>query len=207
MDMLRTYVKLIVERVKSTGNEPFSFQKFKKVEKFDPMLKYADLHLDDIGEGSSRKVYVFTGNKVLKVATNPKGLAQNEQEVDVFTNPKTKPLIARIYDYDPEYAWIVSELTRPIDSEDEADDLVGGDFELFAEDAATGDFEEIDEFYDDPKVKQLARAIHAVASSNNLKSGDIGKSDSWGKTPDGRLVLIDYGYSDSVHDEHYATDG
>ena len=39
--------------------------------------------LEKIGEGRDRKVYALDDDKVLKIAKNPAGLAQNEQESDL----------------------------------------------------------------------------------------------------------------------------
>lgn len=209
MDALRQAIRLIIERIHVTGQERFNFQHFKKLDELNDMMTYANLHLEELGEGSSRRVYVFSGNKVLKLATNRAGLGQNEQEVSVFTDPETAPIVARIHDYDPEYFWILSELTRPVKDSREFEALAGLadegmlDIEEFCIDAVRGDFNFIDPYYEDPRVRQLARAIHAVAKKNKLLKGDIKKPDSWGKTPDGRLVLIDYGFSGGVSEKYY----
>jgi hypothetical protein len=59
-------------------------------------------------------VYAISPKRVIKVALNKAGLAQNRTEVDVATDPKTRPVIANVFQADDDYKWIVSELVRPI---------------------------------------------------------------------------------------------
>lgn len=42
-----------------------------------------------------------------------KGLAQNQEEVSTFTNPKLKPITTEIYDAAGDYSWIISEIAKP----------------------------------------------------------------------------------------------
>lgn len=49
-----------------------------------------------------------------------------------------------------------------------------------------------------PFVDKIADLVH----NNDLKTGDI-ISDHFGKTADGRIVLIDYGYTEEVAEEFY----
>jgi hypothetical protein len=55
-------------------------------------------------------------NTLLKIATGDSGVAQNKAEVDVFTNPKTKQIVATIFDFAKDYSWLSSELVNPFDS-------------------------------------------------------------------------------------------
>lgn len=58
-----------------------------------------------------------------------KGRAQNEQEVNVYTNPAIKPIVAQIYDFDSRnYEWLVSEVVREC-SEQEFLEFFGADSE------------------------------------------------------------------------------
>lgn len=56
---------------------------------------------------------MLRSKRVLKIALNKQGIAQNEAEINIFTNPITKPIVAKVYDYDPNFLWIISELVRP----------------------------------------------------------------------------------------------
>ena len=37
-------------------------------------------------------------------------------------------------------------------------------------------------------------------------AGDLKEIDHWGKTPDGRCVLLDYGFTQDVFKSHYSDD-
>jgi hypothetical protein len=43
-----------------------------------------------------------------------------------------------------------------------------------------------------------------MTKQGNLLPADIDSINHWGKTPDGRCVLLDYGYTEDVHKSHYS---
>lgn len=55
----------------------FNFDEFKSLKSFAQRVRYCDEHLQKLGSGSSRIVYVVDNDKVLKLAKNKKGLAVN----------------------------------------------------------------------------------------------------------------------------------
>jgi hypothetical protein len=209
MNLLKHYISLALNENDSSLDEGFNFSKFKKIDDNQSMLTYANLNLQEIGEGSSRKVYIFSGTKVLKVATCEAGLAQNETEVSIFTDPETAPIVAKIFDMDRHYFWLTSELTRPLRTTVQFEKLAGLrekgqlDIDEFTFAASRGMFEFIESKYDEVRVMNFARSIHALVRKYGLLAGDLGKVDSWGVTPDGRLVLIDYGFSQTVKNRYY----
>lgn len=120
----------------------FNFKKFKSIS--DPRLRiqYAEKHLPKLGEGSSRTAFGFKSGKVLKIAGSfiesrtaegflspedpvfkesvEKGLAQNEAEVEIFTNPKLKPVVVPIVDFDHQnYSWVIAEAVKEFKNEQE----------------------------------------------------------------------------------------
>ena len=58
----------------------FSMETMLSLNSYSARVRYCDQHLQKIGQGSSRIVYDVDGEKVLKVAKNKKGIAQNEAE-------------------------------------------------------------------------------------------------------------------------------
>jgi sRNA-binding regulator protein Hfq len=65
---------------------------------FARKIRYCDEHLVKIKSGSGRTVYKFDNDKVIKVAKNTKGIAQNEIEND-FVN-FDYDIVTKIYTYD-----------------------------------------------------------------------------------------------------------
>jgi hypothetical protein len=231
--------------------EPFRFEVFKKLAELSQsnaiLSRYcSEKGLTFLGEGTSRDVFALDNQRVLKIASGTKGLAQNEVEVEVFTNPKTRPIIAKIYDMDSGYRWIVSERAEPLHFEGALTEAAGVDFyaltsyfrlyrdmrqaymamearlkgqyphprtrmhremdqqELMESiENAHGRMKSFEQEYWDGRVPEFVKAVISLFDFSDLLSGDVGRADSWGKTPDGRLILIDYGASEQVFWDHY----
>jgi len=52
--------------------------------------------------------------------------------------------------------------------------------------------------------KKYREAIEHARKKYGLSEGDAGKIEHWGKTPDGRVVLLDYGLNDEIYINFYA---
>lgn len=126
---------ILKEKLRGT----FSWEEFKRFNGLKALNIYALRTLGKpLGKGSSRAVYTLSSSKVLKLArpepdASEKGLAQNEAELEVWTNPLIKPIVAKIYDYDPKYRWIVSEITRPFARRSNMEQAIGSDSTMFEE--------------------------------------------------------------------------
>lgn len=221
-ELLKEYLALTIERirkrpadergVKTRFGDHFDISRFKKLDDADTMRAYAAQFLDVLGTGSSRSAYLLRSKRVLKIALNEKGLAQNEAELDVFTNPRSKPIVAKVYDADAHQRWLVSDLVRPVANVEEFKSLTGLDWvDEFGPLVSAG----IQAGRAAPDSPALVKAIVDTARENNLLSADIMQTDfskgvnkntlgHWGKTPDGRVVLLDYGYTAGVYITHYS---
>jgi hypothetical protein len=138
-------------------------------------------------------------------------------------DPRVNFLLAKVRDAHPENYWIVSDLVRPLVTDDyargdgkerrkgqaEFKNYFGYDINklLTAAKAATNPgmsrsmiyqmygFEQsdfLDKFFD---------AMEILYEEHDLIQGDVIAVHHWGKTPDGRLVILDYGYT---HDSKQA---
>lgn len=85
----------------------FDINQFKNIRSFSGRKKYAEQHLQQIGRGSSRVVYDLGDGKVLKLAYNPKGLAQNETEAGLMNDNIS--IIAKVFDADEDGLWVIME--------------------------------------------------------------------------------------------------
>ena len=104
----------------------FNFNKFKSIQNHKEKIAFAKKYLPHMGTGSSRIVFAYSSGKVLKIAINKAGFAQNKAEVEVWTNPKTKPVITTIFDADTQnYHWLISEIAKPISNIDEWAEKIG----------------------------------------------------------------------------------
>lgn len=210
----------------------FRWNEFKKLKHPREQISYAKTHLKFLGEGSSRTVFLLSNRYVLKMARPSalgKGKAQNEVEVELFTDPKTQPIVASIYDFDPKYHWLVSELVRPMHSEEEFEKMTGIDFDtLFNITFTIEDSDDINSLekliknfereieYKDYRTKNFQRLLGIIKNNNfaqlilkliledGLLSGDVLHLNHWGKTAGGKVVLLDYGYNEEVQKKHYS---
>ena len=108
----------------------FSFKELNDLRTYAAKKRYLDTHLEKIGAGSSRIVYRVDDEKVIKLAKNRKGLAQNEAEADKSSYPTD--LFAKVYECDQNYYWIEMEVARKPKKSD-IKSLYGVSFELIAD--------------------------------------------------------------------------
>lgn len=182
------------------------------------VFQYAKDHLDMVGCGSSRCAFRHSPGLVLKVARprpvgnvredsgDAVGMEANRAEVDVFTHPDTKPVVAAIRDFDPGYKWLLSEEVSGFTDSSQFEDATGYGLERFAR--AMVDFYEgaisRSEVYDEFDG-ELVRGVVGLIR-NGMDPGDLTKPEHWGTAPDGRLVILDYGWDQEVT-RHYESDG
>lgn len=209
----------------------FNMSVFKRLTNIDDKIAYCDEHLRPMGLGSSRATFALSTNSVLKVVYAGKrdsyhrGIAQNKAEVEVWTNPKTKSVAAKIFDFDgEEYEWLVMEPAQQISYEtfrkllnlprffqqiDNAINIINGDIEINDilnnikrwDDPTEENINNIIEYCENPPP--FVTALAALVKNNNLSLCDI-DDGHFGKTADGRVVLFDYGCTEEVWDAHYA---
>lgn len=186
--------------MKGSMGDKFSLRQFKSLPDHRTMLAYASRFLEKLGTGSSRATFLFSGKYALKIALNDKGFSQNESELDVYTNSKNANIIAKVYGADEENRWIISDLVKELNDPDEFAQLSGTDWDDFTHTV-----------YDwlgkkatkTTKPDGFTQNVIKFARENNLLAGDIEEINHWGKTPDGRVVLLDYGLTSDVWDKHY----
>lgn len=216
--LLRDYVRQVIAEAIRTrkdipykwkGSTKFEWEKFKSLPAQEIMVAYAMNYLDTLGKGSSRIAFALTSKKVLKVAMNPKGIAQNDAEMKIYTDPATEDMVAKIHDADEQNRWLVSDLVRPIKSEAEFKSLSGVDWDEFKSDLESSISSLVREKGAQEISKDAApftKKVYKMAEKgkDRLKLGDLIEINHWGKTPDGRVVLLDYGFTEDVNIKHYS---
>ena len=60
----------------------WNVEEFSKLKSFNQRIQYCEKNLTRISSGSSRIAYKIDDTKVLKLAKNKKGIAQNNVEID-----------------------------------------------------------------------------------------------------------------------------
>jgi hypothetical protein len=194
--------EFIAEAIKAAPG--FNINALKQLKTVPEIYQYVKQYLRPMGRGSSRMTYLLSSGKILKLAKNAAGLDQNQAEVDVFTNPSTKDVVARIFDYDSQNKWLVSELVKPL-SWDQFESITRWGWEEFV-DALKAELKGsgVREGDIPPHMKKWFDAVIDMVQANKLSLGDLTVDDHWGKTASNRVVLLDYGLTYDVGDKHYA---
>ena len=199
---------------------------------FESIAKKAvGLDLEYLGSGTSRTVYGLGGDKVIKIALNVKGIEQNKLEAFAGRDAVVAKIIAKVFDSDDEYYWIVSERLTPItDAADfkEAEDIVGVSWNEVREIFGLSKSAKVTGTVPQGAAARAKSSGSGKASGSapagcatgqafldavkelkdrytDLLPGDIAKIDSWGTTKKGCLVLYDYGITKKVYDKYYRT--
>lgn len=103
--------------LKEAYPEAFDFEEFGKIRSYAKKLRYANSHLQKISSGSARVVYKVDESKVIKIAKNKKGLAQNNIESD--WSLQNTGVVAKIFEIGEEAEeigpfWIEMELAKKV---------------------------------------------------------------------------------------------
>lgn len=182
-----------------------------KLPSFRQRIAYAQQRLPRISSGSSRIVYKIDDNHVLKLARNPKGIAQNGVESDGYI--QSMNIVANVVDYSDNDLWLISEYVDNIKT-NEFGQITGIPFDLFVDalmheahragqrGAYQGKvtYEQMQELYENDFFSEIIQ----VMTNMDLLVGDLVKLGSYGKTKRGDVVLRDAGFTFGVHKEHYS---
>lgn len=157
-------------------------------------------NIEKLGTGGSRVVFLLNSKSVLKVALHAFGIAQNKHEVQMSNEASPDVPLARVLKSDPSRLWIVSQLVRQIKNHSEFTTLVGYSLyeaaiivkRLLAEDR-DGRRPKMEDH--DPGIWM----IWSVVKAGDLSMTDIEHLEHWGVNSTGDVVLLDYGYTNSMH--------
>lgn len=202
------------------NGDKFSLEKLNEFNSFAARKRYVESNLPRISAGgSSRLVYDMGDNKVLKLAANQKGLAQNYNEASIGTdNYFNGTTVTEVYDAHPDDFWIVSE---------KATRLTPTQFKNITDVSIedTGTF--LHQKYDENRGGRLARQYKTFSDEKyeelneneflmnmvdlmynyDIVSGDLGRISSYGlvnKNGTPTVVLLDYGSNTDTIKQHYS---
>lgn len=172
----------------------FNLDAFKNLNDFQAVSNYAMATLPSLGYGSSRVVYDM-GDKVLKLAYNDAGIAQNSLEARLTGRT---PYFAHVYDISPKGWWIISEKITPFRTSQEFADHTGLEMQLLKDYAyerlTPEELQEVKEYYDlsDQQMELLDSIVHMLRTYN-LIGGDTMNVKHWGLNNNNDLKIYDYG--------------
>jgi len=183
----------IFKKLSKVRSNTFEWNYFKELRDPHEILKYCKKHLDFIHQGSSRAAFILTGRFVLKVALNEPGREQNVKEYDVYNTTNFKNIITRVYDHQWKFYWLLVDLVSPLShaKSGETQDVI----------MPINSYEEFFAAYDGSRgftspylTQEQIIEGQAFANEQDMPFAEIFNPEQWGKTTDGRIVLIDYGF-------------
>lgn len=190
---------------------------------YDKRLKYCQQYLQKIGAGSSRIVFAVDDEKVLKVAKNQKGIAQNQEEMQDWRQ-NYYDCFAKVYDASEDGIFLEMQAARRAKPSD-FKRLTGYGFDVMCawieytanlylprnrQHYRNSNYDELfdsEEWADGLDNYNLFSRIHSYLCDTCTQAyGDFERISSWGVvSEDGeeKLVLIDFGLTDEIFDDYY----
>ena len=130
---IRKIIKEEIEQfMKEDYPSSFSMDEFKKLTSFAKRIVYCQEHLQRISSGSSRIVYKIDDEKVLKLAKNKKGLAQNSTEIEQGQYSDLDDILAKVFDSEANNLWVEMELARKL-TKSKFKQITGFEFKKFVD--------------------------------------------------------------------------
>jgi len=191
-------------------------KEFLKIKSFAGRISYANANLTRIGSGSGRIVYDIDGEKVLKLAKNTKGIAQNEAESNVGRYPDAQDIVTEVFDEADDDTWIISEKAKKV-NEKRIKELTGipslNELYHYVRNFVSNNNGKRDVFGQTPEMKEelnkneFAQDLTNLIANYNQSPGDYIKPSSYGEVLRGgqpSIVLTDYGLNDEVYNTYYS---
>ncbi len=191
-----------IQTAKKSGEWDFEYFK-KKIksrdwEKKREAILYARNKLNELGFGSSRITFLLPNNKVLKIAYNSAGIAQNKQELEIFKNPSiAQKYINFIHEWDKGKNWLITERVEPYNKESFSE-KIGITNELYEsilkdiEKNKLKDLEELKQFY--MKDIKNRKALNRILKGSEVMIENIQKKldaiNEIGKNKEKYSILI-----------------
>ena len=110
----------------------FNMDEFKTLSSFQKRVDYCKQRLKRVGAGTSRIVFEIDNEKVLKLAKNSKGIAQNEEEIKLGRDMYAGNCFAKIYDFDENGLFVEMEKAVPAKEKD-FERLTGYPFDMYCD--------------------------------------------------------------------------
>ena len=172
----------------------FNLDTLKSINDFQRTSGYISGTLSPISAGSSRRVYDL-GDKVLKMAFNDAGIAQNGLEARLQDQ---SPYFTKVYDMAPKAWWIISEKINPFNSSAGFEQYTGFPTTLlynFAGERLTPEDLKLiqDEYGLSNESSKIFGDILNILLRFRLIGGDTLDPKHWGINNNGELKIYDYG--------------
>jgi hypothetical protein len=195
----------------------FDLEEFSKLNSFNKRIQYCQERLKRISSGSSRIVYMVDDTKVLKIARNKKGLAQNEIEIDYSNYYDLKDITAQVFAYDQNNLWVEMELAKKV-TPAIFERVVGFTFadycaglrkhhdEINPKRGSWFSSDVSKEVYEAMWEDEFTYEMLSFIGGYDIPVGDLCKLNTYGlvkRNGEDTIVMIDYGLNNDVWQDYY----
>jgi hypothetical protein len=196
----------------------FNIEEFKTLKSFNARIKYCQENLKRIASGSSRIVYMIDDEKVLKLAKNNKGIAQNEVEISYGNDYTLDGIVAEVYESDENALWLEMQLAKKI-TPISFKQITGWNFNDYAniiynygiESGNAGRYASKksvpDELTEKAWEDDFTRGIFDYIGNYGVPAGDLTRLSTYGIVSENgtdSVVIIDYGLTHDVYKSFYS---
>lgn len=180
--------------------EEFSLPTLSEIPKFFKRIQYCSKRLTKIAHGSSRVVFHFSEDFVIKVAKDTKGLAQNEMEAKIAENNLSVTI--PYHSSDKEFKWIIFQKAQETDLKEIESKLQIPLSEVnYQMRKMKKSFLESGSCINELKTP-IAKDLQILIEKHNIAIGDIVKPSSWG-IYNNEAKLIDFGLTSEIYQKFF----
>ena len=209
------FMNLIQRDIEEDYPLSWNIEEFKNLKSFNKRIKYCEQNLQRISSGTSRIVYKIDETKVLKLAKNEKGIAQNKTEINFSEDYLWDMVVAKLFDYDEDGLWVEMELARKVTTSI-WNNIVGIPIDIFRDgtrfmEQQKGSVKTLYRLKEPERMEELyendfTSTILDLIANYDVGSGDFGKLSTYGivnREGKDEIVIIDYGLTNEVYDSYY----
>lgn len=217
MKTLQEFITTIVnEELSNATNESekqsFDIHKIENLRSFKARVDYCNKSLTRLASGTSRVVYDLGNGSVLKLAKNPKGIAQNAAESDGFVQQSYGNIIAKVLDSHADDLWLKVEKAKKI-TPTRFKALSGGltlveiyhilTFWYADHNGKRSSIARHENYDEIMETNEFIQELTDLMGNMDMPVGDFARISTYGEI-NGRLVLTDYGLSQTVELDFYS---
>jgi hypothetical protein len=193
----------------------WNLETFKALKSFSKRIAYCNENLKRLASGSSRIAYKVDEEKVLKIAKNAKGIAQNSVERDRYIQQGYSDIVAKVYEVDENDLWLEMELAKKL-TPNRFKSLLGfsiDDLDRYLRNFDDQQHGRRESRMVDPTIKSVMDESEWVNDLKNLMMeadmppGDLGRISTYGESiRNGKaaVIIIDLGLTNAVYSDFYA---
>lgn len=211
-----------VSELNEAAMPEFNLQTLNSIKSFAGKLKYCKQMLGpSFGSGSSRIIFEIDDNKVLKLAKNQKGLAQNEFEEETS---RYGDMVVKVFECADDYSWLIEENCLPAEEEDFEQilgmpfnkycALVMYNYNKYCQPGNEAEYYSLSPIECDRWINQLYNqddggfipGVLRLMRDYELPCGDLTTITSYGmvkRNGKPQIVVIDSGLSQEIYDTYY----